>query len=441
MKYVVFVAASAALVPALAVIAARGPKYRGWLLGLLVFSTVLGDVSGVNFVSMEAYRGPDRGFEVTLTDLLAWSLGASLLMRHGRRIRWMPPGTVSLAILFLVGLAGTIVAPEPLYATFTLWKWTRLFVVYLVVANTLSLEFPLQWMRIGLTGIAAVITLIAVKQKYVDHLYRIPGPFDHSNTIPLYLNLFLPVLVVWALSDRTVRRPEAMAMLAGALGMLFAVVATYSRAGMALAALTMVGAIAIANLKGRTRRASVASAVLAVLVLGGAAKAGGSIMHRIETAPKASEEARSEFNAAADRMAADHLLGVGLNSFSHVLTRDGRYNRFIGVMKDEAEAGVCHHIYRLTAAELGYGGLLAFVAVLLRFLWIAVRWSWTSRALEATLLGAQVLGFTALHLSGFLEWAFRITPVSQMFVIQCGLAVALAARVQAQARARRRVTP
>jgi len=302
------------------------------------------------------------------------------------------------------------------------------------VVNSLALEFRLVGVRWGLTAIAAVITVLAVKQKYVQHIYRIPGPFDHSNTIPLYLNLIIPVLVVWALTDRSLKKWEVFATMACVFGMLFAVVATYSRAGMALSAMCALGAMMVANAKGRTLRAGIASGLVLLLLVAGAAKAGGSIATRIATAPKASEQAREEFNLAADQMALDHPLGVGLNNFSRVLSDDGRYNRFLGVMKNEAEAGVCHHIYRLTAAELGYGGLAVFVVLLLRFIWIALRWSWSARTLEAALLGGQVLGFVALHLSGFFEWAFRITPVTQAFTIHCGLVVALAARVQATRR-------
>ena len=140
-------------------------------------------------------------------------------------------------------------------------------------------------------------------------------------------------------------------------------------------------------------------------------------------------------------MALDHPFGVGLNNFSRVLSDDARYNRYLGVMKNEAEAGVCHHIYRLTAAELGYGGLAIFVVLLLRFAGIALRWSWSSRTLEAALLAGQLLGFVALHLSGFFEWAFRITPVAQAFTIHCALVVALAARVQTTTRRNRLITP
>lgn len=441
MKYLVFIAASLALVPIVTVLASTAQRYRTWLLGILIFSTVIGDLAGVNFLSAETYRGPDRGFEVTLTDLLAWGLAISMYMRHGAKLRFSPPGTITLSALFLVGLISAAIAPVPLYSAFTLWKWLRLFVVYLVIVNSLALEFQLVAVRYGLTAIGAVITFLAVKQKYVDHIYRIPGPFDHSNTIPLYVNLILPLLLVWALTDRTLKKWEVMTTMVCVFGMLFAVVATYSRAGMALSGMCAFGAMLVANLKGRTMRAGIASGLVLLLLIGGGVKAAGSIATRIATAPKASEEARDEFNQAADQMALDHPFGVGLNNFSRVLSDDARYNRYLGVMKNEAEAGVCHHIYRLTAAELGYGGLAIFVVLLLRFAGIALRWSWSSRTLEAALLAGQLLGFVALHLSGFFEWAFRITPVAQAFTIHCALVVALAARVQATTRRNRRITP
>ena len=37
-------------------------------------------------------------------------------------------------------------------------------------------------------------------------------------------------------------------------------------------------------------------------------------------------------------------------------------------MENEEHAGVCHHIYKLTAAEMGYGGLIVFALMLAHFL-------------------------------------------------------------------------
>jgi O-antigen ligase len=162
-------------------------------------------------------------------------------------------------------------------------------------------------------------------------------------------------------------------------------------------------------------------------MLGGAARAAGSFIQRIQSAPKESAGAREEFDYAAALMARDHpVFGVGLNNFSYVLTTTPKYNEHIRIMADEKQAGVAHHIYRLVWAETGAAGLLVFVAIILRFWWLAGRAGWHARSLEEILLVGLCLGATTLHLSGFLEWVFRITPVSYMFFVTSAVTVGLA---------------
>jgi hypothetical protein len=116
-------------------------------------------------------------------------------------------------------------------------------------------------------------------------------------------------------------------------------------------------------------------------------------------------------------MASDHALGVGLNNFSRVLTDEHRYRAHVSVMAGEEEAGVAHHIYWLTAAETGYGGLLAFAALMasltLRAAWHGLRAANT----ESTLLGGFLLGICGLHVVGMLEWVFRLSPVLYLFAV------------------------
>jgi len=185
-------------------------RARGWLLALLVLSTALGDLANINFLSMETYRGPDRGFEVSLSDLVALALALSVVVTDFGRVRWFPPLTMSFLIFVTIGVASTLASPVPLLGVFTLVKLAKFYLVYWCVANLLRTGTPRRYLWLGFVGIAAVLTIVAVYQKYGLGIYRVHGTFDHSNTIPAFANLILPVLIVWALVDREVRPGEVV---------------------------------------------------------------------------------------------------------------------------------------------------------------------------------------------------------------------------------------
>lgn len=424
MKLVVLAAALAFGIPVIATAAIWSTKVRGYLLSLMIALTVEGSHSAVNLVSRELYRGPDRGFEFTATDLLCWALIVAMVARFPRRIDWFPRGTLLLLLFFLNACVLATSAAQPLYTAFSLWKCLRIFTLYWCTVNCLRLGTHRSYVWLGYAGAALVISVLAIEQKYLLGLYRVHGPFDHSNTIPLYANLILPVLLIWGLCDREMAAWKSVASVGFALGLLFAVVCTFSRAGIAFAGACFIAAVIWSNFRSSALRVRAGTLVLGLVMLAGIVRVTGPIISRIQTAPKASEEARDEFNAAARMMLHDFPMGVGLNNFSYVLTNHTQYRERFQAMKNEQQSGVCHHIYWLTVAETGYVGLALYLAIILRFAWTAGRGALLNKSIHGTLLFGILLGLGALQASGFFEWAFRVTPVMQMFMIQAAVAVA-----------------
>lgn len=427
MKALALLAALAIVVPAVAALSLRPGRYRGIFLAILLAAPALGVRASLNFWSMETYRGPDRGFEITLADLMALGLAIGVALgRRERPIRWLPYNSLACLGFFLAALASAAVAPSKLFAAFTLWKMVRLYIVYWAVANTVRAGVPPWGAWAGLAAAGAIVTFSAVQQKYLWGFYRVKATFDHSNTIPLYLNQAMPALLAWGLGDATMSPTRALLSVGIALGMVFSVVATMSRAGILLAGLTLLVTVVLALRRERRRLTEVTAVLVLLAMVGGGIKAAGSIMDRVKNAPEESHQAREEFNLAADMMARDHpVIGVGINNFPEVLTNQDKYNSHIQVMANEEQAGVCHHIYRLTLAETGYVGLALFLLVILRFLWRAGRLAFRGHGLHALLGAGFLFGHAAMHASGFLEWAFRITPVATMYAATCGLLVAM----------------
>ncbi|HXK03383.1 MAG TPA: O-antigen ligase family protein [Verrucomicrobiae bacterium] len=424
MKLAVLAAGLAVGVPAMAIGAAWFSRVRGWLFALMIFFTVLGSHGALNLVSRELYRGPDRGFEITLTDLICWALIVAIVFRFPGKVQWLPRNTWLLLLFFLNACLLTAVSAEPLYTAFSLWKCLRIFCLYWCTVNCLRAGVPRQAVWFGFAGAALVVTMLAAVQKYWFHIYRVNGPFDHSNTVPLYSNLLLPVLLIWALSDKEMPLRQAVVSIILCLGLMFAVVSTFSRAGMALAAAAFGGALLWDNLRYPGRRVRTASMALCLLLAAAVVRAAPSIIARFETAPKASAAARDEFNIAARKMLADNPLGVGLNNFSYVVTNQAAYREHFEAMRSEEQAGVCHHIYWLTAAETGYLGLALYLAIVIRFAWGAVAGAWRQKTVQGAVLFGVFLGLCTLQASGFLEWAFRVTPVMQLFAICAAISAA-----------------
>jgi len=434
MKYAVFGLMLVVGVPVMALLAASSQKLRDWLVSVLLIAPALGDKTGINFLSMESYRGPDRGFEVTLADLVVLGLCLAMILRDSARIRWLPAGSLVMALLFGMSVISAYTAPMPLYGWFTVWKLVRMYLLFWCVANLVRTGTDLTAFWRGFVTLGLLFLVMTLKQKYVNGIYRVSGPFDHSNTIPLYLHPLIPLLALWALADQALTPLRRGLTLLAAFSMLFAVYATFSRAGLALAGAALMGALFWGVVRTRSPRALAITTGVVIAVALGMIKAVPRIIERMQTAPESSAAARDEFNHAASLMAAEHSLGVGLNNFSHVLTNTVRYRAHIQVMVDEAQAGVCHHIYWLTAAEMGWIGLAVFLLVIGRIMGFAVVGALRARTLEAHLLGGLALGMGALHLQGFLEWAFRITPVMAQFALVAGLVVALRDRTRDQRR-------
>ncbi len=438
MKFVAFFALFFLSVPVMTLAATTSARARGWLVTALLFSTALGDIANINFVSWELYRGPDRGFELNLADLITWSLLPTLLFLSSRRPRLLPYNWGFMAAFFALALLTSVGVDRPLFTAFTLFKLVKHYLVYWVVINCLAQDVPLQAIWRGLIAIGILVTALALKQKYGDGIFRVRGPFDHSNGIPLYLHVAMPVLLLWGLAAKNPLGRRALLSITVALGMVFVVVATQSRAGQVLVLGNLVVALVLANRRYRTGGVRKASLAIVLLALLGGLKSTDSILERFRTAPEQSRIAREELNRTAELMIADHpLMGVGLNQFSHVAATTPRYYMHKEVLANERQSSVAHHIYLLTAAEMGYPGLIVFLIIMGRFMWPCLRHGFCRDSRMSLPLFGCFLGFTAVHLQGFLEWGLRISPVIYLFIMMSAFSVVLTERVRADARSAR----
>lgn len=413
-------------IPAIGFAASQSAKLRSICYAFLVFIPAMGDMSGINFFSVETYRGPDRGIELTLIEMFALGLLmsrqlGSFMDRH--RPKRAAPALIFIYVYAAIGAAGLSGALQPFFGMFTVIKFIKVAAIYgMIWSSAIGEKDPSVFyngIRRGYTAGLLFVGFFSVKQKFLEGFYRVKGPFDHSNTIPLFVNPVAPMILVWALGDKKLKLVEFLLML-GAVGAgLISILATQSRLGIMLSVMACGSAFFIATrlkLTGRSKATMVVFILLAALA---GAMVADTLIDRFLNAPESSEHARDEFKVAAKLMAKDKPLGVGLNNFSETMTRIERYNAHVEVMANEESAGVVHNIYWLSAAETGYGGMfliiLIYIIIIFTLALPGIKAILRIRGKRPTLpamvaLGAAV-GQFALHMSGFFEWAWRITPV------------------------------
>ncbi len=429
MKYLVFLIAMAAGVPFIALVSSLSPRLKRLAFAFMVVTFLFNSMTSINFLSMEYYRGPVRGFEVTFADLIAWGLALGMMLRTPQKIVWKPRFTLMLALFFLYIIFSLVRAGNSLLGWFAIWQLVRMGIMYWVTVNFFKTEDvssqSIQTLVGAYIATGIILALITFKQKYLDGIYRAWAFFDHSNTIPSFALIILCVLLVWLLYEKQASLIHFLLALAAALGTLFAVFTTGSRTGMVAAAALVGGSLVVGNRKNKEVRAKRTTLIIVICMLIGAVLVADTVIDRFLNAPPASEEARNEFEVAALMMADDHPTGVGINLYSKVLTEEIDYRRHIEVMRNEEQAGVAHHIYLLTAAEMGYIGMIAFLAILLIFLASmlvrGIRWS----TLEQRLLLALSMGFSMVCAIGLYEWVLRQTPVLYQTVVALGFGQAL----------------
>jgi hypothetical protein len=444
MKYILFTAALAAGVPVMAGLSAISVRIKHLLFALLLVTFMLGDALSINIMSMENYRGPVRGYEVTAADLISLALIIGMLLRSGSALVMRPPLFWPLLGFFLFSIYNVSQSQYPLYGWFAVWQLLRAGLLYWCTVNFFATEpegdGALKAFMRGITASGLIFLVITFKQKYLDGIYRTPAFFDHSNTVPSFALALLGSLLVWSILENRLSIPAHVLSLTAALGLVFAVMGTSSRTGMVTGGGAVAASVVLINISRRGQRIPrsgrirFATAFLAAAMVVGGLFVIDTVIDRFLNAPESSETARGEFETAAVMMADDYPWGVGLNQYSEVLTLQKEYREHFKVMRNEEQGGVAHHIYLLTAAEMGWAGMWFFILILILAVAPLVIYGFPMRTIEQRLLLATAMGLAIICLIGLYEWVIRQTPVLYQMTVTAGLGQALVLRVREQKR-------
>lgn len=427
------------------------PRIKRFALAFMVFVTCHIQKPFYMEVFFVPYRGVDRGFGVTVADLVFFGFFIYLLLGGARRqLTWWPYNTTLWLLLIAVSVISLTNSPVPYYGLFSIHKFIRGYILFWVMVNLVRERADIEAVIWGLTAAVLFQTGIVLIDKYLTHsvVSRSEGTFPHPNSLAMYVDLILPLLLSLLLADQFPKHRSDLAALA-ILGGILCVIFSKSRGSMVMifCALTMVTALSMLAKPTNRKVALILAGFFVLDVMG--AMAAPKIIERFQKAPEASELTRTYFNNAAKAMAADRLFGTGINSYSWMLENTDYYwqvypdaadseedpDEFRESERGESRLGTAHHIYYLFAAETGWVGMIVFIMFIGRlYLCNLVSLIRAKNEYYQAMLLGLLAGFTTLHLQGLLEWVFRQTQVFYLFCALSGLMVAVGTAVKGEYR-------
>jgi hypothetical protein len=165
-------------------------RVRDFFFFGMIFLAPMTEDWDVNFVSRDFYRGTTRGFEFSLVDILSISLlfSALLVPRRGQSRGFWPASFGLLILMFLYACFNVAIADPKLFGLFELMKMVRGITIFLAVAFFVRDERGLRLFLCALCLVVAYEGYLALKQRYLWGMHRVPGTVDDSNSLSMFFS-------------------------------------------------------------------------------------------------------------------------------------------------------------------------------------------------------------------------------------------------------------
>lgn len=420
-----------------------------FFVAMLVLAPMTEDYD-VNFVSRDFYRGTTRGFEFSLVDILSMSLlfSALLLPRKGQSRGYWPASFGLMLLFFAYACFNVGIADPRLFGLFELSKMVRGLIIFLAVAFFVRGERELRLFLLGLGLIISYEGILALKQRYIYGLHRVPGSVDDSNSLSVLLCSTAPIFVA-AINSQIPRWLKGLAAAAIALACV-GVILTISRMGVIIISTVLVGAT-IATISYRlTARKVIIGTAIVLAAVGAGAKSWKTLQSRFKGTDLSQEYGnnrslgRGYYIRVAEAIIQEQFFGVGLNNWSYWVSE--KYGPHLGYHfvhykgtdiepstvippdsnVDEAQAAPAHSLAALTAGELGIPGLVLFTILWIRWFQMGASFLWPRTTNPLRRIGAGIFfALAGLFLQSLTEWVFRHSPIYYIVNINLGVLASL----------------
>ncbi len=422
MKYVIFSIAAFATIPG-AVLFAFSKKWLGRMMVLMMIPVLFQRWTAINFNSVEWYRGTVRGFEVSLTYLVALMVLFTLLVR-GCRIKLVPETGAWLYLAYFGWSCLSLMNCASVeFGLMELMKMAMMYLVYVAVYN---------WLERGgrpsalLAGFAVVLVynFVTVVRQHFGGVWQAPGTFQHQNSLALYALLASPVFLARYLNNAG--RAEKLVALAVCCCGSACLVRTFSRGAIACYPVACAVTVALCFLYNFRMRLVARFLPFAAIGLAGALAIAPLVIWRFVNAPKSSANGRVRLaRCALNMIKAEPLIGVGINNWG--IKVNPPYTYWVGTgcrtapgeNDPDFQDTLVETVYLLVGAECGIPALLIMLAMYAHFLVSCVRLSRRLAGTSYFYLPAGIAGgLSGCYLQSCLEWVLKqATSFSEMLIL------------------------
>ena len=392
-----------------------GRQQRLWtylLVGMLPFTINAWQLDAA-LINWAGWPGYAKGLVVTLLD----SVALAIIATH-RAPRGFTPFVPWLLAYLAAATFSIAFSDEPIASAFYGFQLVRVIIVVVAVARIAPDREGLRWLAYGLAVGIAYQAAITIMQKAVGAV-QASGTMGHQNLLGMMTHFaLLPLLALLLAGERNkiVMLGVFSALVVIALG------ASRGAIGFAGAGITLLFALSLARRatdhKWRMLGFGVAAFALTapVMVL--------SLQNRFELNPTESGEGleRIAFARAANAIWSDHPFGIGANMYVIISNTKGYAERAGVNWNSSSRSTNVHNVYLLVAAETGWLGLIAFVALWIVSIATALHFAFSDRRdpVGDIVLGCAVALIVAVA-HGRYEWVFVTYQAQYVAAISLGL--------------------
>ncbi|MFA7542834.1 MAG: O-antigen ligase family protein [Candidatus Cloacimonadaceae bacterium] len=411
LKYIFFFITLFLGVPLGCYLANRYPKVERFIFIMMIFFTVR--MEDINFVSRETFRLSSRGFEVGMVDICVLILLYFTIKNRGYFRLKLPPGSWLYFLYFAFSALSMVNSIEPLFSWFELWKMLRMYVFFFTVYNYLNSFVKVDYLLPALAITNIYIFIEVIYQKYFLGKFQSYGPFPHQNSLVMYSIILGSIFLAYVMNAEYFSRRNLAFWLLMFFMATVNIVATLSRAGLVLYAVSLAIVLALSFLSHINSRKVTITLILFFLGIAFMAKAWNSIQERFVTAPMESAEVRKDLAYAAVNMAEAKTLGVGLNNFGVAINPPYEYGSHIPMIDPEDEEeqnGLVETIYLMIAAECGWHTMVVFIIFIFYYYFMSVANFFNYQNNPYQFIPIAFTGsLLAIYLESTLEWVLKQT--------------------------------